>query len=191
MRILLAATAAASLILAAGPVSAAEGLFESFQRICVAHPHDKDAVVAAALADGFKPMEPAPATRPGPQYFERTVDQRQFGLVVEVDEYPAGAEGPAGVRVGCGVTADGEDKAAIAAARAWIAMPAAQEAGGLSFFFFREKGGARTPVSLEEGPAADALWSEVLLAGEMRTLRLQDSSVMTAIILDSSREFRE
>ncbi|MBP7703962.1 MAG: hypothetical protein KA105_01600 [Caulobacter sp.] len=165
----------------------AGGLFETFKSVCLANPHDAEAAVATALAAGFTPFEPDLPTKPGRRHFEKTEGERRFSVIISSARAPADEEGPARASVTCGATIDGRDLVALAEARAWVAVPPVEEMGGLSFFMFLAQDGKHLSVDGVADADAEAAADKAIRDGSLRVLRLQDSDIITGIILDSAR----
>lgn len=161
------------------------GLFGYFKTICAADLDPARAAVRAA-EQGFAPSSKKPRA-PGmddARGFEKTVDGREFFVIVGRGKGKPRDDMPASSTVACGVGLKGKDGAAMAAGRSWVGVPVSRTVMGVAFHGFRQTGAGRIPLSFEDKPALKA----ALAASDFNVLTVSGLGGVTFLMLSRTRE---
>lgn len=168
---------------AAQPAQPAD-LFGLFRTICAPGP-DPAAGAARARANGFVPARKKPKSGGLDEVdgFEKTIAGREYFVVVGRGKGKPKDGLPASATVACGVGVKGKDEAGMAAGRRWVGTPVSKTVLGVGFHAFRQTGGGRTALSLDDKPAMKA----ALAAGDLNVLTVFSLAGATMLMLSRTK----
>ena len=168
----LTAALTAALVGSAHAQEAGQPFFAAFKQFCIETNAAPKAVQAAVLAAGGRPFRPwSGTTQPFPMMaasWTITLSGRELRVSSGVQQAPDPGK-PDTLSVSCAVESFQNEDSGLAAARAWVGVPAQQPSDGpMESYRFQQSEGNRTPSPTDDtsyGAASDGglIWQLTLM----------------------------